>query len=112
MSSPSPVYIVNCQFHIASSKQPTLPDMYGGLFDVPKEVGNKYTLFGTFLLNDEDGKKMEIIINNYRGMAREITRAILKEWLEGNGSEVSWKSLIATLRKCELSPLANRIHLI
>ena len=36
---------------------------------------------------------------------------VLREWLAGKGVEVSWDSLIATLRDCELPLMAEQIQM-
>ena len=36
---------------------------------------------------------------------------VLREWLVGKGVEVSWDSLIATLRDCELPLMAEQIQM-
>ena len=36
---------------------------------------------------------------------------VLREWLAGKGVEVSWDSLIATLRDCGLSLMADQIQM-
>ena len=74
-------------------------------------MGDKYDLFGTFLLNDETGTKMAIIRDNCRGNPERITMAILSDWLQGKGTGVSWESLIETLRNCGLSYRADQIQM-
>ena len=70
-----------------------------------------FDLFGIFLLNDDTGDKMAVIKHNCQGDAEKITRAILTAWLRGGGISVSWESLVETLRKCELSLLADQIQM-
>ena len=36
---------------------------------------------------------------------------VLREWLAGKGVEVSWESLIATLRKSKLKLMADQIQI-
>ena len=36
---------------------------------------------------------------------------ILRQWLNGEGVEVSWRSLISTLKDCDLSFMANQIEM-
>jgi hypothetical protein len=54
---------------------------------------------------------MEIIRDNHQGRVEEMTMQVLREWLAGKGVEVSWESLIATLRDCELSLMADQIQM-
>ena len=97
-------------FHADSNNQPTLPEMIGNPFDIPGEVGDRYDEFGTLLLNDKAGTKMETFENDYNNRAQKITRCVLREWLKGAGSELSWQSLIVTLQQCKLLSTARKIQ--
>jgi hypothetical protein len=70
-----------------------------------------YDSFGIYLLNDETGDQMAIIKDDCRGNPEKITIAILREWLKGRGTQVSWKSLIETLRSCKINSLADQIEM-
>ena len=74
-------------------------------------VGPKVNVFGIFLLNDDDGNKVANITERCRGDPEKIAFDVLREWLAGKGVEVSWDSLIATLRDCELSLMADQIQM-
>ena len=50
------------------------------------------------ILNDETRTKMAIIRDSCRGKPN--TMAILSDWLQGDGTGVSWESLF---KKCKLS---------
>ena len=93
---------------IGTSKPPTLPQLLE--LYIPLHVADKYESFGIFLLNDDNGDKMAIIKNDCRGYAKDITRAVLKEWLQGGGMSPTWESLIEALRKCKLISLADNIQ--
>ena len=54
---------------------------------------------------------MEIIRDNHQGRVEEMTMQVLREWLAGKGVEVSWESLIATLRKSKLKLIADQIQI-
>ena len=54
---------------------------------------------------------MAIISENCRGRPKDMAMEVLKEWLAGKGVEVSWDSLIATLRDSELPEMAERIQM-
>ena len=54
---------------------------------------------------------MEIIRDNHQGRVEEMTMEVLREWLAGKGVEVSWESLIATLRKSKLKLMADQIQI-
>ena len=50
------------------------------------------------------------IRETFRGDPEKITFEVLREWLAGKGVEVSWESLIATLRKSKLHFMAEQIQ--
>ena len=50
------------------------------------------------------------IRETFRGDPEKITFEVLREWLAGKGVEVSWESLIATLRKSKLHLMASQIQ--
>ena len=79
-------------------------------FKVPQKVGIRYSDFGIFLLNDEDGSQIQILENDCLGKCERIVRNILSDWLQGKGKPVTWKELIKTLRDCDLKELANTIQ--
>ena len=90
-------------------KNPTLPELLS--LEIPLQVGVKYETFGIFLLDDKAGKKVDIIKEDCRGNTEKIIMEILKEWLNGKGTEVSWKSLVKILRKCKVNFLADQIEM-
>ena len=79
--------------------------------DLPSRVGEKFNVFGTLLLRDDYGNKMENIAEDYRGKSERITIAVLRVWLQGKGVEVSWECLIATLRKSKLELMADQVQM-
>ncbi|CAI8047367.1 hypothetical protein GBAR_LOCUS26174 [Geodia barretti] len=79
--------------------------------DLPSRVAPKINAFGTFLLQDSLGNKMEIIRGNHQGRLEEMAMEVLREWLAGKGVEVSWESLIATLRESKDSFMADQIQI-
>ena len=90
-----------------SDEKPTLPQLLE--MDMPSRVTDCFK-FGTLLLCDKYGNKMSIISENCRGSPVRMTTEVLKEWLGGKGVEVSWDTLISTLKKCKLSVLAYEVQ--
>ncbi|CAI8007094.1 hypothetical protein GBAR_LOCUS5037 [Geodia barretti] len=88
---------------------PTMPQFIK--IKLPSRVGPKVTAFGTILLKDDLGNKMANIKKSARDDPVEMVMEVLREWLAGKGVEVSWESLIATLRDCELSLMAYQIQM-
>ena len=66
-------------------------------------------MFGTLLLKDDNGVRVNSIENEFRGNAERISTKILEEWLAGGGEPCTWQTLINTLRDCELNVLADQI---
>ena len=54
---------------------------------------------------------MANIRENHHGRPKDMAMEVLVEWLEGTGVEVSWKGLIATLRKSKLPLMADQIQM-
>ena len=81
------------------------------LMDLPPRVRDKYEPFGTLLLNDETGDKIAVMREKFMRDPEKITLEVLREWLAGKGVEVSWESLIATLRKIKLQLMADQIQI-
>ena len=78
---------------------------------LPSRVSSNINSFGTLLLQDDLGDKMAVIRGNCQGRPEDMAMEVLREWLAGKGVEVSWDSLIATLRDCELSLMAEQIKM-
>ena len=92
-----------------SGSRPTLPQLL--TMDLPLRVGDRFETFGVLLLDDETGDKMAVIKEDCRGKPERVTMEVLREWLAGKGVEVSWESLIATLRKSKLKLMADQIQI-
>ena len=93
---------------VAEIMKPSLPKLLQ--FKVPQKVGTRYSDFGIFLLNDEDGSQIQVLENDCLGKCERIVRNILSDWLQGKGKPVTWKELIETLRDCDLNELADTIQ--
>ena len=77
------------------------------------EIGTKYVQFGTFLLVDSTGSRIETMAHKHLNDAERINIEILKEWLTGRGKQpVTWATLIEVLRDIELSILADEIEAV
>ena len=92
---------------VLSDERPTLPELME--LNIPQLVGTIYEKFGTLLLNDDTGIQVESIEAEYRGNSEKINTKILQEWLKGRGSSVTWNAIVAVLRKCNLTHLADQI---
>ena len=82
-----------------------------GSLDVAEKIGTDYKHFGTLLLNDSDGSKVNNIDMSKRGNPVLITVEILEQWLQGRGRmPVTWQTLIECLRDMNMIVLANKIE--
>ena len=79
--------------------------------DFPSRVGPKIDVFGSFLLKDELGYMMANIKQNCQGKPKDMAMEVLREWLAGKGVEVSWESLILTLRNSSDPFMAKQIQM-
>ena len=94
---------------VSTGEGPTLPELLR--LRVPQSVGDNYSTFGIFLLNDKTGSRVDAIEDAYIGKPEKITLKILQEWLEGKGLPLTWESLVQTLRDTGLSTRPWRIML-
>ena len=79
--------------------------------DLPSRIGPKIKVFGTLLLQDKHGDKMDVIRANHQGRPEDMAMEVLRDWLAGKGVEVTWEGLIATLRKSKLHLMADQIRM-
>ena len=75
---------------------------------VQKMAGHRQ-VFGTLLLNDDDGSIVGSIAASNQSPT-EITLAIVSNWIQGNGRKpTTWCTLIDTIRAAGCSTLADDI---
>ena len=67
-------------------------------------------MFGTFLLNDVNGSRVDSIEVECLGKPAKVNTRILQEWLTGKGKPCTWQILIKTLKDCEFTVLADQIE--
>ena len=110
-----PIYLLPlCEIHSSSlftvtAAKPDLIQLQD--IDLPSRVGPKIKPFGTYLLRDNLGDKMANITESCRENPEKMAMEVLRRWLQGKGVEVSWESLIATLRKSKLKLMADQIQI-
>lgn len=79
--------------------------------DIAEKIGTDYKHFGTLLLNDNDGSKVNNIEMSKRGDPTEIAAEILEQWLQGRGRmPVTWQTLIKCLRDMKRIVLADAVE--
>jgi len=75
--------------------------------NIPQEIGTQYKIFGTFLLENDSGAKVDNITH---GRAEDINTKILHVWLNGGSKQpVSLETLVDVLNDIELSTLTGDI---
>ena len=78
---------------------------------IMERIGPQHNELAAYLLDDDYGDKLDIIKANANGLIMEINRNIFKSWLDGKGKNVSWKTLLYTVReKSQLNSLADDIE--
>ena len=101
------------------STKPTLPESLtftyadGTVVNILVEVAIKYVQFGTFLLDDKSGSRVQIMARKHHYDAEQINMEIIQEWLTGRGKQpVTWATLVEVLHDIELSTLASEIEAV
>ena len=83
-----------------------------GFIDIAAEIGTRYVLFGTFLLEDNYGYTLRAIENYNHGDPLRITLHILQHWLQGRGRKpVTWQTFVKCLRDSHLNVIADNIEM-
>ena len=106
-------------YFVKTDTQPKLPELLkfpskNGAINIPEKIGEDYEMFGTLLLNDTLGKKVDAIIAEKPG-GKEINfnLAILKKWLRGEGEQpATWRTLVQVLKDSKLNALAKEIEAV
>ena len=88
---------------------PTLPDLIR--LGVVDGICHDYRIFGIRLLNDARGQLLRTIEVDSRGH-KEIVLEIFRQWLEGKGLPVTWRTLVETLKRINEFHLAHKIEAI
>ena len=79
--------------------------------DIAVDIGPDYEKFGTLLLEDKKGNKVDSIAKSKHYIPVDITVEILKQWLQGKGRKpVTWQTLVKCLRDTNLNALADDIE--
>jgi len=85
-----------------------------GTINIPEKIED-YEVFGTLLLNDKRGEKVDAIVaEKPGGKAINFNLAILKKWMRGEGKQpATWRTLVQVLKKnSQLIALAEVIEAV
>ena len=81
--------------------------------NIPQEIGTKYKAFGTLLLQDRTGERVNALSLRHMNDAEKVNVTILEEWIAGRGKyPVTWKTLTKILQDLELNVLAGEIEAV
>ena len=81
--------------------------------NISQEIGTKYVMFGTLLLEERTGERVSAITQKHMNDSEQASLEILQEWIAGRGRHpVTWKTLIEVLHDIELSTLAREIEAV
>ena len=77
---------------------------------IPDEISTNFHDFGTHLLKDTTGSRVENIKYDQKEVVK-INQKILQEWLKGGGrTPVSWTTLIQVLRQLGVHSLVEKVE--
>ena len=105
-------------FILGIQSVPTLPTLLAfpgkaGKINIPERIGAKYKTFGTLLLQDDFGEKVDAIAEEKKPDVININLAILEKWLRGEGQlPKTWNRLCEVLRVSGLTALAKDIETV
>ena len=78
--------------------------------NISQEIGTKYITFGTLLLEERTGERVNAIAHKHAHDCEQTNVEILEEWIAGRGKcPVTWNTLIEVLRDTELGTLAREV---
>ena len=81
--------------------------------NIPQEIGIKYRQFGVFLLQDDNGTRVDSIAHKHMNDAEQINKEVLEEWIAGRGKHpVTWQTLAEVLHGIKLRTLAREIEAV
>lgn len=106
------------RFILGIQSVPTLPTLLAfpgktEKINIPERIGAKYKTFGTLLLQDDFGEKVDAIAEEKKSDVTSINLAILEKWLRGEGQlPKTWSRLCKVLRDSRLTALAKDIETV
>lgn len=78
--------------------------------NIVRRIAPDCVIFGTLLLNDEDGSIMESITRSKMHDSVDITTEVFRRWFLETEDSVSWRKLVAVLKQSRLNTLASDIE--
>ena len=81
-----------------------------GYKNLAEQIGGKYRVFGTIILNDESHAIMDGLEITHNSRAEAITEAVFTKWVNSEKTPVTWDNLLSTLRRSGLERLATLVE--
>ena len=78
--------------------------------NVCRAIGTNYRYVGTALLKDDSGEIISKIVDQCFSYAEMINMEILRRWVQGQGIDRSWGTLVRVLRDNGCGALAEDIE--
>lgn len=100
---------------LCAGSRPKLPVLLSfprgnSTIDLTIEIGESYSKFAVFLLNDETGAIITALEGQHHNDAAKINSVVFTKWLTGvNEVDVTWNWLVECLRKANLHALADSV---
>ena len=100
---------------IISDEKPTLPNLLnfptttGETLNIITKIGMNYEMLGTLLLNDDSGAILPAIKTQMLLDPSAITMEIMRRWVNGQGRDPTWQTLVDCLNSVGLSHIASSI---
>ena len=79
------------------------------MINVAVEISMNYSIVGTALLKDDRGVIIPAIMGQYMGNPVMINLEILRRWVQGQGIDRSWGTLVRVLKSNGCGALAEDI---
>ena len=79
------------------------------LNEIRERIGADYRDVGICLLNDDDGAKLDAIMDDER-KAKNKLDVIFRRWIKGEGKKCTWEVLRQCLEHAELITLAEKVE--
>ena len=99
-----------------TDQKPTMPQLIAlkgktQHINIVQGIGIKWATVGTTLLDDKDGKIIQIIAQKHGNDPELVNMDILGRWIQGQGiPDCSWRGLLGVLRVHRLVALAEHVE--
>ena len=81
-----------------------------GYKNLAEQIGGRYRIFGTLILNDESNAIMGGLELTHNSRAEAITGAVFATWISSEKTPVTWDNFVSTLRRSGLERIATLVE--